>query len=224
MSNIATRKPSVKLVGGHATTTSLKVAESFGKRHDLVLRTIRSLECSEEFRLRNFAESSYTSAQNKALPMYTITRDGFAFLASGFTGKEAAQWKERYIEAFNKLEQHALEKAANKRAPKALPPAKKSLSALPGVKYHYPRSLLEQPYYTNPGTGKVTITLAMLGNTTHFVSPLMALLNRLRADGHEITAPFDEAVAMRTALIQANDDIDAISTLAIKAQFHRRAE
>lgn len=34
-------------------------------------------------------------------PAYRLTRDGFAFLAMGFTGKKAAAWKERFLEAFN---------------------------------------------------------------------------------------------------------------------------
>ncbi|HHL2105229.1 TPA: Rha family transcriptional regulator [Escherichia coli] len=38
------------------------------------------------------------------LPCYQITRDGFAFLAMGFTGKRAAQFKEAYINAFNQME------------------------------------------------------------------------------------------------------------------------
>lgn len=113
-----TRKPSVKLVHGQAITTSLKVAEVFGKRHTDVLRTIRNLECSPEFTERNFALSEYADTTGRKLPMYTITRDGFAFLASGFTGKEAAQWKEKYIAAFNELERRALEKATARRLPK----------------------------------------------------------------------------------------------------------
>lgn len=92
------------------------------------------------------------------------------------------------------------------------------------TRYHYPLSHLEQPYFTNPGTGKVTLHLSMLADTTHFVSPLFALLNQLRSDGHEVTASFDEAVAMRTALQQAHNDIEAMGTLAIKARFKRSAE
>ena len=55
-------------------------------------------------------------------PAYTITRDGFVFLAMGFTGKEAAQWKEAYIEAFNAMEttlQHAAP-AAPKPTPRGI--------------------------------------------------------------------------------------------------------
>ena len=37
--------------------------------------------------------------------MYLMNRDGFNLLAMGFTGKEAVQWKLKYIEAFNQMEQ-----------------------------------------------------------------------------------------------------------------------
>lgn len=94
--------------GGKVWTTSLAVAEKFGKRHDSVLRTIRELECSGEFRLRNFVESIYVNDQGRQQPCIRMTRDGFTFLAMGFTGKEAAYWKERFIEAFNALEHQAI--------------------------------------------------------------------------------------------------------------------
>lgn len=84
--------------------SSLDVAETFGKRHDDVLKSIRNLECSEEFRLRNFAESSYTNSQNKKQPMYYITRDGFTLLAMGYTGEKAMKFKEAYIKQFNVME------------------------------------------------------------------------------------------------------------------------
>ncbi|NDO43203.1 hypothetical protein FMM66_12360 [[Clostridium] cocleatum] len=36
--------------------------------------------------------------------MFTMNRDGFTLLAMGFTGKEALEWKFKYIEAFNNME------------------------------------------------------------------------------------------------------------------------
>lgn len=102
--SVAAIAPQLTVTDGVITTTSLQVAEHFGKRHDVVLRAIRNLECSGDFRLRNFAESVYVNEQGKEQPCFRITRDGFAFLAMGFTGKEAAQWKEAYITAFNKME------------------------------------------------------------------------------------------------------------------------
>ena len=96
--------------------------------------------------------------------------------------------------------------------------------ALPKARYHYPRNLLNQPYFMSPGHDRVTLHLSMLADTTQYVSPLMALLNQLRSEGHEVTAPFDEAAAMRMALIQADKDIEAMGALALKARFKRSAE
>lgn len=210
------RKPAVKLVHGKATTTSIQVALKFGKRHSDVLRAIKKLECSAEFIERNFALNEFVDSIGRKLPMYIITRDGFAFLASGFTGKAAAQWKEKFIDAFNDLEQRALEKAANRRAPKALPPPPR---ALPGQRYHYPRALLDQPRFVTPATGKATLRPAMLANTEHFISPLLALLNQLRSEGHDVSGPLDEAIALRNALRIADSTLEEIGTLAIRGRF-----
>lgn len=87
-----------------ARVNSLMVAEMFGKRHDKVLRDIRELDCSEEFRLSDFGESSYLNEQNKKQPCYDMTRDGFVFLVMGYRGKKAAQFKELYIKRFNEME------------------------------------------------------------------------------------------------------------------------
>lgn len=48
---------------GKDITTSLIVAEVFGKRHDNVLADIKNLTCSEQFRLLNFQESVYINGQ-----------------------------------------------------------------------------------------------------------------------------------------------------------------
>ncbi len=85
--------------------TSLDVAETFGKEHKRVLQDIRELQCSEEFRQHNFVLSSYRSTQSKELPMFYITRDGFALLAMGYTGEKAMKFKEAYIKQFNAMEE-----------------------------------------------------------------------------------------------------------------------
>ena len=84
--------------------SSRTVAEAFGKRHDNVLRDVKNLECTAEFRLLNFEESSYLNEQQRDTLEMLMTRDGFTFLAMGFTGPRAAVFKEAYIEAFNKME------------------------------------------------------------------------------------------------------------------------
>lgn len=98
-----------------AAVTSLDVAETFGKRHDHVLRDIRELGCSEEFRLSNFGESCYKNDQNKDQPMFLMTRDGFTILAMGYTGELAMKFKEAYIKQFNAMEAALLGKAIERQ-------------------------------------------------------------------------------------------------------------
>lgn len=44
---------------GKAVTTSLKIAEVFGKQHKDILKAIRELDCPKDFAGRNFAPGSY---------------------------------------------------------------------------------------------------------------------------------------------------------------------
>lgn len=94
----------VEIQEGKPVVNSLKVAEKFGKAHKNVLQKIVNLECTPEFGRLNFQPSSYTNKQNKTVPCYLLTRDGFSFLCMGFTGPTAAKWKEAYINAFNQME------------------------------------------------------------------------------------------------------------------------
>lgn len=92
-----------------ARVDSRFVAEAFDKNHRDVLRVIRTLMdedsgLSEDFRLRNFAQSSYTNEQGHKQPCYEMTRDGFTMLVMGFTGKKAARFKEFYIKRFDEME------------------------------------------------------------------------------------------------------------------------
>lgn len=109
----------VELQNGVATTTSLQVAEVFGKNHRDVLSAIDDLK---EGAAENFADlfndSSYIHPQNKQTYRQVImNRDGFTLLAMGFTGKKALQFKLRYIQAFNEMEE-ALKNQPALRLPK----------------------------------------------------------------------------------------------------------
>lgn len=104
----ATTTDLVVITDNRAVTTSLKVAEVFGKQHKDVLKAIRNLDCSSDFRECNFAPVEIIEKNASGGPVnrsyYTMTRDGFTFLAMGFTGAKAAKFKEDYIAAFNKME------------------------------------------------------------------------------------------------------------------------
>lgn len=95
----------VEAKNGQAVTSSLVVADYFRKAHKDVLRSIKMLDCSILFNQRNFAPVEYRDKKGENRPMYYMTRDGFTFLAMGFTGKVAAQFKEAYINAFNEMEE-----------------------------------------------------------------------------------------------------------------------
>ena len=116
----------VSVSNGKVTTTSLKVAEIFGKRHDHVLRDIENLEIPKEWRLPNFGEMQIERktptggiVKSKA---FAITKDGFTLLAMGFTGKKAMQFKIAYIEAFNAMEAKLRELQAAPVQPELLLP------------------------------------------------------------------------------------------------------
>lgn len=100
---VAIPQDAIILNHNQVRTSSLKVAEAFGKRHDNVLRNIKSLDCSPEFTELNFEVSEYRDATGRTLTMWEMTKDGFMFLVMGFTGKKAALIKEAYINAFNDM-------------------------------------------------------------------------------------------------------------------------
>lgn len=91
-----------------AVTSSLQVAETFGKQHKHVLEAIDELMIGvAENSADLFYEDSYIHPQNKqAYRQIIMNRDGFTLLAMGFTGKAALQFKLKYIDAFNQMEDH----------------------------------------------------------------------------------------------------------------------
>lgn len=92
-------------------TTSLKVAEVFGKNHRHVLDSIRDVikqagGMPKIGQTPMFEETTYIHEQNgQTYPMYYLNRDGFTLLAMGFTGKKALAFKLKYIKAFNQMEE-----------------------------------------------------------------------------------------------------------------------
>lgn len=112
----------LKIINGKEipAVTSLQVAEAFGKRHDNVLADIRKIiEADDDgFALLNFQECSYTNENNREMPMYVMSKDGFVLLVMGYTGAEAMRMKKSYIARFNEME-----KALQANAPTSFPEA-----------------------------------------------------------------------------------------------------
>lgn len=97
------QKDNIKVV------SSLEVTENFNKRHDNVLAKIeKEIENFNHLKIKvvdYFIESTYKDNKGEERKEYLLTRDGFSYIAMGFTGKESSKWKVKYIDAFNKMEE-----------------------------------------------------------------------------------------------------------------------
>lgn len=74
-------RPHVAVINGEIKTTSIVVAEHFGKLHKDVLKAVNNLDCSKEFHERNFApmqiEVEIGNSAKRMSPAYEMTKDGF---------------------------------------------------------------------------------------------------------------------------------------------------
>lgn len=101
------------------TTSSRVVAQDFGKRHSDVITKIegkvrpngvvengliQGIEDVREIPSNYFIKNEYLDSYGRTQVEYLLTRDGFNLLVMGFTGKEALQWKLKYIQDFNEME------------------------------------------------------------------------------------------------------------------------
>ena len=87
-----------------AVTTSLQLAETFGKNHRDVLKSIDNFKEDVRNFAQMFLEGNEPDSYGRDRRTYFMNRDGFTLLAMGFTGKKALQFKLQYIDAFNKME------------------------------------------------------------------------------------------------------------------------
>lgn len=96
----------VEVKDGHPVTSSLRIADIFGRTHSKVLRAINDLlpQMAQDFAQANFGLSEYVDTTGRALPSYELTRDGFTLLVMGFTGPKALAFKIAFIERFNAME------------------------------------------------------------------------------------------------------------------------
>jgi Rha family phage regulatory protein len=94
----------VEIKNNRVVVSSKQVAKRFGKLHKDVLESIRQILVAENS-ATNFYEETTFDYRGRKFPIYLMDKDGFSLLVMGFTGKEALEWKIKYIKAFNAMEQ-----------------------------------------------------------------------------------------------------------------------
>lgn len=95
----------VQVNDGQIVVESRQIAEHFDKQHKHVLDAIENITAENSAVTSMFCETTYTAGTGKAYKEYLMNRDGFSLLVMGFTGKKALEWKIKYIQAFNAMEE-----------------------------------------------------------------------------------------------------------------------
>ena len=90
---------------GQIVTSSRDVAEKFGKERKHVNETIKKLMVENSTVKDMFILTQYKSSRGRMENEYLMNRDGFSLIAMGFTGKKALEWKLKFINAFNSMEE-----------------------------------------------------------------------------------------------------------------------
>ena len=109
-------KQLVLVQNNQVVVSSRDIAEHFEKEHKHVLESIKKLienqpaENSTRSISTWFYETTYIDQKGEQRKQYLINRDGFSLLVMGFTGQKALEWKIKYIEAFNAMEEHLRQK------------------------------------------------------------------------------------------------------------------
>ena len=103
----------VSINNNQVVVSSRQIADNFGKQHKDVLESIRGILAAENSATKFFHESTFEN-RGKQYPEYLMNRDGFSLLVMGFTGEKALEWKVKYINAFNAMEQKLRNKELEK--------------------------------------------------------------------------------------------------------------
>lgn len=90
---------------------SLQVASELKKQHGHVLRDIEkrlddiAKSNQPKFGAINFLKDTYKDDRNRTQIRYLMTKDGFTFLVTSYSGIKATNFKIDYIKRFNQMEQ-----------------------------------------------------------------------------------------------------------------------
>lgn len=91
--------------------SSLEVAEMVGRRHDQVLRDIKTIieHFGDDHKSvgNYFVEETYQDNLNRTKPCYLLTKKGCELYGTRMTGEKGTQFAVKYIDRFNEMEQQA---------------------------------------------------------------------------------------------------------------------
>lgn len=89
--------------------SSLEVAEMVGRRHDQVLRDIKTIieHFGDDHKSvgNYFIEGTYRDNLNRIKPCYLLTKKGCELYGTRMTGEKGTQFAVQYIDRFNEMEQ-----------------------------------------------------------------------------------------------------------------------
>ncbi|MCS1393493.1 Rha family transcriptional regulator [Lysinibacillus boronitolerans] len=91
--------------------SSLEVAEMVGRRHDQVLRDIKTIveHFGDDHKSvgNYFVEETYQDNLNRTKPCYLLTKKGCELYGTRMTGEKGTQFAVKYIDRFNEMEQQS---------------------------------------------------------------------------------------------------------------------
>lgn len=103
---------------GEPMTTSLKIAEMFGKRHSDVIRDVREgihkiEEADPDANLRSakFEETSYIDSNGQERTMFKLNKNAMIFVVMGYKTKKATRIKLEYIASFDNMQKQLEQQA-----------------------------------------------------------------------------------------------------------------
>lgn len=162
---------------GQAITSSLLVAETFGKHHYHVMDAIKNLLNSHEKSCQYYQSTTYEDGSGKSNPMFIMNRDGFTLLAMGFNGKKALDFKIKYIEAFNSME---------KQLSQGITQSLESLSR---------KQILQMALEAEEEKERLAARLALSENKNRkMAASIESILPRLEAIENRMDAPVDPVI------------------------------
>ena len=92
------------LIENQWLTSTTELAKVFNKKHNFVIKNLRSLPNFDELLMSAFLHPlTYTDNKNKEREMFFIDKMVFNLLSASFTDDEAFQYKWDYVQEFEKL-------------------------------------------------------------------------------------------------------------------------